>query len=93
MDVVLVHIDRYTLVPILPLTVGQTARLEAQTDLDDGSTKRGLLFMQLTSSNPSVLHTENYTGWIRGIAPGTATVTATYYGVTTTLQVRVVPSE
>jgi hypothetical protein len=91
-DVVLVHIDRYTLVPILPLTVGQTARLDAHADLDDGSTQRGLLFMRLTSNDPSILQTEN-TGWITGIAPGTATVTATYYGVTTTLQIRVEASE
>jgi hypothetical protein len=91
--VVLVHIDRYTLLPIPPVTVGHTARLEAQTDLDDGSTRRGLLFMQLTSSDPSVLQVESYTGWITGVAPGTATVTATYYGVTTTLPIRVEPSE
>jgi hypothetical protein len=92
-DVVLVHIDRYTLLPIPPVTVGHTARLEAQTDLDDGSTRRGLLFMQLTSSDPSVLQVESYTGWITGVAAGTATVTATYYGVTTTLQIRVEASE
>ena len=91
-DVVLVHIDRYALLPIAPLAVGGTARLEAHTDLDDGSTSRGFLYMQLTSSNPSVLHVER-TGWVQAVAPGTATVTATYYGITTTLQIRVDASE
>jgi hypothetical protein len=87
-DVVLVHIDRYSLTPISPITVGQSVRLEAQADLDDSSTRRGFLFMQLTSSDPSVLQVQS-TGWVQGMAPGTATVTAVYYGVTTTLQIRV----
>jgi hypothetical protein len=91
-DVVLVHIDRYTLLPIPPLTVGQSVQLEAQTDLDDASTKRGFLVMQLTSSNPSVLLAE-HTGRVHAMAAGTATVTATYYGATTALQIRVEASE
>jgi len=92
-DVVLVHIDRYTLVPIPPLTVGQSVQLEGQTDLDDGSTQRGFLISQITSSNPSVVQVQTNYGRVQGIAPGTATVTATYYGVTTTLQIRVEGSE
>jgi len=87
-DVVLVHIDRYTLVPVPPLTVGQSVRLEAQTDLDDGSSNRGLLYFQMTSSDPSVLQVPS-TGLVQAVAPGSATVTAVYYGVTTTLQIRV----
>ena len=91
-DVVLVHIDRYSVLPIAPLAVGQSIRLEAQTDLDDGSTQRGLLFTRLTSSDASVVRVEN-TGWVQAVAPGTATVTTTYYGVTASLQIRVVSSE
>lgn len=91
-DVVLVHIDRYALLPIAPLAVGGTARLDAQIDLDDGTTRQGFFYMQLTSSNPSVLQVER-TGWVQAVAPGTATVTGTYYGVTTTLQIRVGASE
>jgi hypothetical protein len=87
-DVVLVHIDEYSLLALPVLSVGQTTWLEAQTILDDGSTKRGLFFQQLTSSNSSVLNVQP-TGWIQGVASGTATVTASYYGVTTTLVVRV----
>jgi hypothetical protein len=87
-DVVLVHIDRYALAPVLPIRVGEPARLDSQVDLDDGSTRRGFLFMQLTSSDPSVLQVQS-TGWVQGMAPGTATVTAVYYGVTTTLQIGV----
>jgi hypothetical protein len=87
-DAVLVHIDRYTLLPLPPLAVGQAARLEAQTELDDGATSRGLLFQQLSSSNPSVVTIEP-TGWARATGAGTTTVTATYYGVTTTLSIRV----
>ncbi len=92
-DVVLVHIDRYTLLPISTLTVGQSVQLEAHTDLDDGSAQRGFLIFQLTSSDPSVVQVQTSYGRVQGVAPGTATVTATYYGVTTTLQIRVEASE
>ena len=87
-DVVLVHIDRYALLSVSPLPVGESVRLEAQVDLDDGSIRRGLLFTQVTSSDPSVLQVQP-TGWVLGVAPGTATVTTAYYGVTATLQIRV----
>jgi hypothetical protein len=87
-DVVLVHIDTYALLPLPTLAVGQTARLEAQIELDDSSSNRGLFFQQLTSSNPSVLEVQG-SGSVQGVAPGTATVTASYYGATTTLPVRV----
>ena len=87
-DAVLVHIDRYSLLPLAPLAVGHTARLEAQTELDDGSVGRGLLFQQLSTSNPSVL-TVQPTGWVQAMAPGTAIVSATYYGVTATVSIRV----
>jgi hypothetical protein len=88
-DVVLAHIDRYTFVSIPPLAVGQSVQLQAQVDLDDGSTKTGFLFGQITSSDPSVLQGSPSGGWVKGVAPGTATVTGSYYGVTTTLQIRV----
>jgi len=87
-DVVLVHIDTYSLLPVTTLSVGQPARLETQVELDDGSTKRGLFFLQLTSSDPAVLEVQP-SGWVRGMTPGSATVTASYYGVTTTLIIRV----
>ena len=90
-NVVLTHIDRYALLPLPPLPVGQSARIEARVDLDDGSSKSAW-FQTLTSSDPSVLHVEP-NGYVIGVAPGAATLTATYYGATATLQVRVSVSE
>jgi hypothetical protein len=67
--------------------------LLADIDLDDGSRLTGLYFSTSSSSNPSVLFVNPaaYTGRIRGIAPGTATVTATFSGLSSTVQSRVDP--
>jgi hypothetical protein len=91
-DVVLVHIDRYAFLPPPVLIAGQSRRLETQLDLDDGSSQRGSLFMTFTSSDPSVVQVEPG-GWVQGVAAGTATLTASYYGATATVQIRVSPSE
>jgi hypothetical protein len=90
-NVALTHIDRYVLLPLPPLPVGQSVRIEARVDLDDGSSKSAW-FQTLMSSDPSVMHVEP-NGYVFGVAPGTATLTATYYGVTATLLVRVSASE
>jgi hypothetical protein len=88
-DVTMPHIDHYQL--LLPTTViagGDWARLSARIDLDDGTSQTGLLYMSLSSSDTTILNVEP-TGWIRGLRPGAATVTARYYGAATTLQVSV----
>jgi protocatechuate 3,4-dioxygenase beta subunit len=87
-DITIAHIDRYRLFAPADVTVGEWARLQAHIDLDDGSALTGFLFMELSSDNGAVLHVEP-TGWINGVAPGTATITARYYGATTTASVRV----
>jgi uncharacterized protein YjdB len=91
-DVVLVHIDRYVFLPPPVLIVGQSTRLETHLDLDDGSSRQGSLFMTFASSDPSVVQVQPG-GWVQGVAAGTATLTASYYGVTATVQIRVAASE
>jgi hypothetical protein len=91
-DVVLVHIDRYTFLSPPPLTVGRSAKLETQLDLDDGSSRTRSIFMQLTSSDPSVLQV-GPDGSAQGVATGTATVTASYYGAAATVRIRVDASQ
>ena len=85
--------ERYTVIGPGSIRVGEDARLQADVDLDDGSRLTGFYFSTSSSSTPSVLFVDPaaYTGRIRGIAPGTATVTATYSGLTSTLQIRVDP--
>jgi hypothetical protein len=93
-DVALKKIDRYMLLSPTSIRVGESVRVEGRVELDDGSTVTGgCVCAQLTSSNPSVVFIDGtgYTGFIRGVAPGSATITGTYYGVTTTLAVRVNP--
>lgn len=87
-DVVLVHIDRYAFLPPPVLIVGQSTRLETQLNLDDGSSRQGSLFMTFASSDPSVVQVQPG-GWVQGVAAGTATLTASYYGATATVQIRV----
>jgi hypothetical protein len=87
-DITIPHIDRYQLFAPTAVAVGEYARLQAQVDLDNGSTSSGFLYGQLSADNPSVLQIQP-TGWISGAAPGAATITARYYGATTTASVRV----
>jgi hypothetical protein len=68
--------------------------MEGRVELDDGSTLTGgCVCSQLVSSDPSVVSVDGtgYSGFIRGIAPGTATLTGTFYGVTAKLVVTVDP--
>jgi hypothetical protein len=90
-DITIAHIDRYHLFAPPTVAVGDQVRPQAQIDLDDGSSSTGFLFMQLSSNNPSILSTDSV-GWITGVAPGTATITARYYGATTTARVLVYAS-
>jgi hypothetical protein len=87
-DITIAHIDRYTLLVPAGMAVGEWVRLQAQIDLDDGSTSTGFHFMELSSSNGAVLHVEP-TGWINGLSAGTATVSARYYGAPASASVRV----
>ena len=93
-DVIIKKIDRYMLLSPTSIRAGESVRTEGRVDLDDGSSVTGgCVCAQLTSSDPSVVFIDGtgYTGFIRGVAPGSATITGTYYGVTTTLVVRVNP--
>ena len=87
-DITIAHIDRYRLIAPTDVAVGEWARLQGQIDLDDGSTSTGFVFMELSSDNGAVLNVQP-TGWINGVASGTATITARYYGATATASVRV----
>jgi hypothetical protein len=91
-DVVITKIDRYTLFSPTSLRVGEQLRVEGRVELDDGSSVTGgCVCSRLVSSDPSVVAVDGtgYSGFIRGVTPGSATITGTYYGVTTTLVVRV----
>jgi carboxypeptidase family protein len=93
-DVTIKKIDRYTLLSPTSIRVGELIRMEGRVELDDGSNiTGGCVCSQLTSSDPSIIAVDGtgYSGFIRGVAPGSATLTGTYYGVTTTLAVRVNP--
>jgi len=83
-----VRVERYALVPMPPMAVGGEAQLLSMVGFHDGSKRQGLYFTQLSCSHPSVLDVQP-NGWMRGLSPGLATVTASYYGAVTTLQVRV----
>ena len=85
--------ERYTLIGPGVIKVGEDARLQADVGLDDGSRLTGFYFSTTSSSNPSVLFVDSaaYTGRIRGMAAGTATVTATFSGLSSSVQIRVDP--
>lgn len=89
-DVPLQRIVWYALLTPTRVKVGQSVRMEAQVNLDDGSSSTGLLFTQPSSSDPAVVHVES-TGWVIGVAPGTAFVTTSYYGVSASILIRVDP--
>jgi hypothetical protein len=92
-DVTIRKIDRYTLLSPTSIRVGELARMEGRVELDDGSSVTGCPCLQLVSSNPSVVAVDGNgsSGMIRGVAPGSASITGTYFGMTTTLVVRVNP--
>jgi len=87
-DVRLQHIDRYQLIGPSDIVAGESSRLHARVDLDDGSTETGSLYVELSSDDSAVLDIQP-TGWITGVAPGVATIAARYYGAATTLLIRV----
>lgn len=92
LDVIIRRITRYALISPVSMKVGQTARLQSRVDLDDGSTSTGSAYNvhSVSSDNPSVV--QNYhQGLLRALAPGTATIRATYYGVPASIEVRVEP--
>jgi hypothetical protein len=88
LNVSIPRIDRYVLTAPVSVKVGQDAEVKGFIELDNGSTMTAA--GAVSSSNPSVLNAIGGS-WVRGVAPGTATVTATFDGVTGTLQVRVEP--
>ena len=92
-DVTIRKIDGYMLLSPTSIRVGELARTEGRAELDDGSSVTGCVCFQLVSSNPSVVAVDGNgsSGMIRGVAPGSATITGTYFGVMTTLVVRVNP--
>jgi hypothetical protein len=93
-DVTIKKIDRYLLLSPTSMRVGELVRMEGRAELDDGSSiTGGCVCAQLVSSNASVVAVDGTgsSGMIRGVSPGSATITGTYYGVTTTLVVRVDP--
>jgi hypothetical protein len=93
-DVTIKKIDRYMLLSPTSIRVGELVRMEGRVELDDGSTVAGgCVCAQLVSSDSSVVTVDGTgnSGFIRGVAPGSATITGTYYGVATTLIVRVNP--
>jgi len=91
-DVTIKKIDRYMLLSPRSIRVGELARMEGLAELDDGSSVTGgCVCVQLVSSDPSIVAIDGTgsSGMIRGVAPGSATITGTYLGVKTTLVVRV----
>ncbi|MGH9349142.1 MAG: hypothetical protein ACRD26_17945, partial [Vicinamibacterales bacterium] len=89
-NVTLPRITRYALQAIQPLRVGQSATLTAEVDTDDGLTSVGRAYISTTSSDEGVIAVTGL-GAIVARAPGTATITAAYSGLTTTLSVQVLP--
>jgi hypothetical protein len=93
-DVTIRKIDAYVLLSPTSIKVGELVRMEGRAELDDGSrVTGGCVCFQLVSSDPSVVAVDGTgsSGLIRGVAPGTAAITGTYFGVMTTLVVRVNP--
>lgn len=79
----------YVLVAPPSVRVGETVQITARVELDNGSpfaTAAG----PLISSNPAVL-TVIDRHWVRGIAPGSVTVSGVYEGVLGTVPLRVDP--
>ena len=87
-NITIPRIERYVLVSPTSVKVGQSSKVEGQVTLDDGSRTTGVT--GLTSSNEAVAVALSGV-WVWGKAPGTATITGFYFGVSSTLQVRVVP--
>lgn len=79
----------YTLIAPPSVKVGQTVQITARIELDNGS---GILTPAgpLDSSNHAVLVVVDR-NWVRGITPGSVTVSGVYEGVTGSVPLRVDP--
>jgi len=88
-NVTLPRITRYGLQEIPPLRVGQNAALMAEVVTDDGLTSIGRAYVSTTSSNEAVASIA--LGSIAARAPGTTVITASYSGLTATLNLQVIP--
>jgi hypothetical protein len=80
---------RYVLLPPASVRVGQSVQITARVELDNGSAFVTPV-RALSSSNPSVLSVID-ADWVKGVAPGTATLTGSHNGVTGTVSLRVDP--
>jgi hypothetical protein len=89
-NVTIPRITRYALQPLASLRVGQSAILTADVETDDGLTSIGRAYTSTTSSDEAVVAVSGL-GAIVARAPGTATVTASYSGLTATTAITVVP--
>ena len=89
-NVTIPRITRYALQAIPALRVGQTATLQSEVDTDDGLTSVGRAYTSTTSSNEAIAAVSGL-GALVARAPGTATVTAVYSGLTATQNVQVIP--
>ncbi len=87
-NVAIPRIVGYQVQPVGTLRVGSTAQVMTEVATDDGLRSTGQFYASLISSNGGVAAIEG--GQVIARAPGTATITAMYYGVTATLAVSVV---
>ena len=70
------RIERYVLTSPTSVKVGQDAEVKGYIEPDNGSTKT--VSGAVSSSNASILSAYSGGSWVRGVAPGTATVTGTF---------------
>jgi hypothetical protein len=89
-NVTIPRITRYALQAVPNLRVGQSATLMTEVDTDDALRSTGRAYTSTTSSDEAVVAVSGL-GTIIGRAPGTATLTATYSGLTATGSVMVIP--
>jgi hypothetical protein len=89
-NVTIPRITRYALQAVPNLRVGQSATLQTEVDTDDGLTSAGRAYTSTTSSNDAIVALSGL-GTLVAPAPGTATVTAVYSGLTATQSVQVIP--
>ncbi len=89
-NVTIPRITRYALQAVPSLSVGQSVTLITEVDTDDGLRSIGRVYTNTTSSNEAIVAITGL-GSIVARAPGTATVTAVYSGLTATQTIQVVP--
>jgi hypothetical protein len=89
-NVTIPRITRYALQPVPDLRVRQGATLLTEVDTDDGLQSVGRAYTSTTSSNEAIVAVTG-PGTIVAQAPGTATITAIYSGLTATATITVIP--